>query len=148
MRGSNQWGKKNNQYKHGMCGTPEYKSWDGMRYRCNNPNSKDYFKYGALGVTVCKRWDSFINFYADMGPKPSPSHTIDRKDPYGNYTPENCRWATKTEQSNNQRKSKKYKVNGNLYTIGELATKYKINYYTLWSRLNTHNWPIEKAIAA
>lgn len=147
VMGYNQKGENNNQYKHGMSKTPEYKSWDGAKQRCLNPKCKDYPRYGALGVTMCDSWiNSFINFYNDMGPKPTKKHTLERIEVQGNYKPDNCKWATVREQNNNQRKTKKYKVNGKLYSVGQLATKYNINYFTLWSRINDLKWPIKKAL--
>jgi hypothetical protein len=83
--------------------SPEYRSWQMMKNRCLNPKARDYVYYGARGITVCKRWaDSFDAFLQDMGRKPTPLHTLDRKNPDGGYNPRNCRWATREEQSRNR----------------------------------------------
>jgi hypothetical protein len=74
-----------------------------MRSRCNTPSSGSYHNYGARGITVCARWDDFENFIEDMGEKPGPDHSIDRIDNEGNYEPDNCRWATRKQQTENQR---------------------------------------------
>lgn len=79
------------------------KTWIGMRKRCNTPGCSAYKHYGALGVLVCERWDIFDNFVADMGPRPA-GLTLDRINPFGNYEPSNCRWATRAVQANNKRK--------------------------------------------
>lgn len=82
----------------------EYNSWRGMVGRCENPNNTAFSYYGGRGIKICARWRaSFANFLADMGPKPSPAHSLDRRDPNGNYEAENCRWATRAEQRINQR---------------------------------------------
>jgi hypothetical protein len=87
---------------HGMKKMPEYRTWCAMKERCSRPKNISYKNYGAKGIKVCERWrTSFQAFFADMGAKPSPKHTIDRIDPSGNYEPTNCRWATYKEQFDN-----------------------------------------------
>ena len=84
--------------------TPEYESWRAMMARCEYPNNNEYFRYGARGVRVCERWHDFALFLADIGPRPV-GHSIDRINPYGDYCPENCRWADAKTQRANRRSS-------------------------------------------
>ena len=92
--------------KHARAGTPEYRAWKGMKTRCTNDREKGWKNYGGRGIRVCDRWlNSFEAFLADVGPRPSPQHSIDRfPDNDGNYEPGNVRWATRKQQSENRRK--------------------------------------------
>ncbi len=84
--------------------TAEYACWIGMRRRCYVPTDRSFDLYGGRGITVCDQWRaSFANFLADMGPRPSPKHSIDRINNDGNYEPDNCRWATASQQVSNRR---------------------------------------------
>lgn len=91
---------------HGMSSSPEWMAWHTMRDRCNNPNSHAYADYGGRGIRVCPEWEaSFESFYADMGPRPGPEYSLDRRENHLGYSKNNCRWATKSVQQLNQRPS-------------------------------------------
>lgn len=120
--------------KHGMTHTPTYRSWRSMRYRCQNPNDKDYKNYGAKSIKVDKRWESFENFYKDMGERPSNT-SIDRIDTTGNYEPNNCRWATSMQQSANTKQNRLLEKDGKIMHISAWARYLKINRKTIYAML-------------
>ena len=98
-------GRERIKHGHARDGklTQEYNSWMAMHKRCRQPTTRDFEHYGGRGITVCERWKEFANFLKDMGPKPTPSHSIDRINVNGNYELANCRWATTKEQAGNKR---------------------------------------------
>lgn len=104
---------------HGMSRCPEHKVWCGMRRRCNDPKCKSYPDYGGRGISVCQRWESFADFYRDMGPRPTRHHSIERSESGGNYEPDNCRWATRKEQNRNTRANRFVAIGGVRKCIAE-----------------------------
>jgi hypothetical protein len=105
--------KRSNGYElHGMKKHELYCTWAAMKQRCHNPNDASYPRYGARGVFVCDEWrHSFSRFLADMGERPA-GLTLDRKDSTGPYSPDNCRWATYTEQARNTRRNHLHTIDG------------------------------------
>lgn len=135
-------------YSKDFYNSPTHKSWSSMKTRCYNKNYPGYSEYGGRGIVVCKRWQEFANFLEDMGKRPKDK-TLDRVDNHGDYTPQNCRWATLKEQARNTRNiesAKKYSHKGETLTIREWAEKVGIKRSTLSARLLDYNWDIEKAL--
>src|SRR5262249_24672562 len=128
---------------------PEYRAWQEMRRRCSDPNRASYYLYGGRGVKICKRWDSFEKFREDMGPKPSENHSLERNDNNGDYTPKNCRWATRREQALNTRRNLVVTAFGKTAPLGVFISNAKWHqaYRLVWDRLR-RGWDIERALTA
>jgi len=125
--------------KHGLRNTAEYRCWSHIKSRCYNKKSTNYFEYGGRGIKVCDRWiNSFENFLADMGLRPSDKHSIDRIDVNGNYEPNNCKWSTRKEQANNRRNNVKIintETNEIFNTMTDAAKSINMNRTTLYTQL-------------
>lgn len=130
---------------HGRRHKPEYQSWSGMKTRCTNPNQASYAHYGGRGIKVCKRWmNSFEAFFEDMGPRPK-GHSLERIDRDGDYEPNNCRWATITEQANNTSQNNRIAFRGRKLTISEWAEETGIERRTIARRLGL-GWSVRRAL--
>lgn len=133
---------------HGMTGSTEYNIWANMIQRCTNPASQAYNDYGGRGIAVCDRWKgSFEAFYADMGPRPSPDHTLDRRNTDGNYEPGNCRWVTWDVQQNNRRNNVRVDHEDASETLSNVARRSGVTYQSLWVRVRKKGMSVEEAIA-
>mgnify|MGYP001610095634 CR=1 FL=1 len=125
--------------------TAEYTTWTTMRQRCTNPKARNYDIYGGRDITVCNRWDSFENFLADMGPRPSPKHSIDRfPDNDGNYEPGNCRWATWKEQARNRSTTRFIQYAGQSKPLWQWCEELGLNYKRTVDRFRK-GWTAERA---
>ena len=121
--------------KHGHSESPTYQVWCRMRGRCLSPTNPDYRYYGARGISICQRWESFALFLEDMGERPSLNHSIERIDNNGNYEPGNCRWATRAEQSRNTRRTVYLTHDGRTMCLEDWARETGLNRGTINSRL-------------
>ncbi len=132
---------------HRLSYTPEYRAWQQMRLRCLDPKHAAYPGYGGRGITVCERWkDSPTTFLADMGPKPSSAHELDRIDNDGNYEPGNCRWVLRKENDRNRRSNRWLTIEGERRTLAEWCERRGLPRDTVRKRLEA-GWTAEKALA-
>lgn len=131
---------------HGMTNTHEHMIWQGMIQRCKNPRHVSYKNYRARGITVCERWLSFENFFADMGLKPTPAHTVERLDNNKGYSPENCKWATRDEQAKNTRRNRMLTCNGLTMCMAEWIKRLGAPRGRIEGRLQ-RGWSVERALS-
>lgn len=143
---------------HGMTAgghrPPEYRSWEGMVARCCVEESKDFYRYGAIGITVCDRWrfgegdeTGFACFFADMGPRLRPNDSIDRfPNNKGNYELENCRWATALQQGRNRRDNVKITIDGREHVLAEFMDGTGISASAVTMRLK-RGWSVQRAVS-
>jgi hypothetical protein len=126
----------------------EYSTWRLMKGRCFNHNNNKYYLYGGRGITVCDRWkNSFASFLADMGPKPTEKHTLDRIDPNKDYAPDNCRWATQQDQQRNRRNNVFVEISGERFTIFDVAELLKIKESSARARLKRNPERLRERVA-
>ena len=120
--------------------------WRDMIRRCYNKNRRDYSRYGGKGITVCERWDSFDNFLQDMEDGFSDNLTLERIDYEKGYSPENCRWATYTEQNRNKINNRNITIDGVTKTLSEWIEKSSVKSSTVRQRFYVYGWTVEKAL--
>lgn len=130
---------------HGLIHTRAYRVWAGMKQRVLNPSAESYQYYGGRGIKVCERWlRSFEHFLSDMG-HPPDGLTLDRVNNDGDYEPDNCRWATPTEQNNTRGNNRLISFQSKTQTISQWAHELDINVITLFNRFN-RGWSVERAL--
>lgn len=123
--------------KHGYTArnrkrSAEYTAWQAMLCRCRATKGGDYKIYVERGIVVCDRWKIFENFLTDMGPRPSPKHSIDRADNTKGYFPGNVRWATATEQLRNTRRSRIWHIKGLVFeSVRHAASHFGVDQKTI-----------------
>jgi hypothetical protein len=132
----------------------EYAAWRAMKSRCYNPKDASYKRYGGRGIRVCDRWlESFDNFYADIGPAPSPDSSFGREDNDGMYEPENCRWETTSQQNRNRSISFLVDLpDGRQVTLGDLARErgepnVQLFVTFIWDRIHRSKYTLEEALS-
>lgn len=131
---------------NGMHLSPEYKAWHNIIDRCCSRGCKSYPRYGGRGITVCKRWRrSFNAFFADVGARPSSAYTIERVDNNGPYSPNNCIWASRSDQQNNRHNNRRVTFQRKTLTIAQWARQYGLIFQTLSERLK-RGWPVQQAL--
>lgn len=133
-------------YSRNRKPTPEYKSWLGLVARCNNPNSGGYESWGGRGIKVCERWMKFESFIADMGQMPGKGYSIERIDNNGNYSPDNCKWATRAEQCRNRRSNIIIEYRGERKVLKDWCSILGLKYHTVFARIRYYGWTVERAL--
>ena len=140
-------------YKHGhgskMNRSREYRAWESMIRRCNNPNDHHFCYYGGRGITVCPEWqgtDGFVQFLSDLGRCPSTNYTLERQRNSGGYSPNNCCWATCIEQANNKRNNFLITYNGKTMTAAMWGREVGTSSSLIRQRIVRYGWDVEAAL--
>lgn len=125
---------------HDLATTPEYNIWKGIKNRCRNGEAPNYKNYGGRGITMCDEWyHDFLTFYRDMGSRPSPELSVERRENDKGYSKENCYWATRTEQNNNTRRNVFHEYNGHYKTLSAWCRELNLNF-------NKMQWSVRKGM--
>lgn len=133
--------QKMSNLRHGMAYSAEWRIWSKMKDRCANPRNNRYQYYGARGINVCRRWlECFENFLADMGPRPSSDHTIERSDVRRGYEPGNCVWIHKDRQAANTTKTQHITVNGVTKALPDWCKSTGLKSSTVHMRISKYGW--------
>ena len=137
--------RRETNVKHGRSDTPLYQVWLAMRQRCQLSSFQGFHNYGGRGIKVCERWEDFGNFLADMGERPEGTQVDRWPDKDGDYTPENCRWATPKQNMRNTRTNRLIEWRGETLPLAAWAERLGINERTFTNRLN-RGWPLDRAM--
>lgn len=129
---------------HGLAHSRSYSIWKGMKRRCGQTGNRPHKNYAGRGITVCERWLDFENFFADVGEAPV-GKSLDRIDVNKGYEPENCRWATQTEQMNNMRRNRYLTWDGETMTLSQWARFFDISPHIFRNRIEL-GWEFERAV--
>lgn len=131
---------------HGLSSTPEYRAWQTARLRCTSSTAPAYADYGGRGIRMCQQWlESPERFVADMGPKPTPAHELDREDNSGHYEPNNCRWVLRKINDRNRRNNRRLEFNGETHALAEWCERFGLPRDTVKKRLDA-GWTVEEAL--
>ncbi len=130
---------------HGRKRTAEYRIWGGMKQRCRNENYQSYPRYGGRGIDYCERWESFENFFEDMGERPSSEHSIGRIENDKGYYKDNCQWELPKQQQNNLSSNRRISIDGVEKTATEWAERYGMDVMRFFGRLKL-GWEPLKAL--
>lgn len=134
---------------HGVNGDPFYHTWWAMMRRCYHRDSHNYERYGGRGISVCDEWHDpvvFISWARETVGEKKAGLTLDRIDNDKGYSPQNCRWATASEQSNNRRNTLMVEYNGEMIALADLAREKNLNLNRLRARIFSLGWSVEKAL--
>jgi hypothetical protein len=144
--------KKHGEFEggKGSGSSPEYNTWLGMKARCDNPNLPDFKNWGGRGITYCVEWKKFSAFLRDMGRRPTPQHTLGRKDNAKGYSPKNCEWQTRIVQGRDKRSNKltneaarQIRLLSNERTRKDLSRMFGVTLRTIYYVLQGHFWKEE-----